>query len=202
MLPNTLIIFQYGPTLNDTRPGGLLSTAIVLPSNNASQNSYYLVGDESSVSVVLASLVSNCGIVNSTATNTYINGTTTLGRMALVPHAEQMVQYYRASSFALALSTYNNSAALPSRAPASNNSIPYPLSEDAPLPLAINMTLFACLNSTIAATVPLIDTDSNNQGMSFLYIFQITLEALGAMLVLLIFLIRYCAPCLRLCREK
>ena len=158
---------------------------MVLPNANTSQNSYYLVGDESSVSVVLASLVSNCGIVNSTVTNTYINGTTTFNGAALIPHPEQIVQYYRASSFALALSTYNNSAALPSYAPASNNSLAPPLSEDVPLPLGINMTLFGCLNSTIAANVPLIDTGSTKLGWdSYFIIIMLTYNSFLSVIIM------------------
>ncbi|KAF8498888.1 hypothetical protein JB92DRAFT_3146434 [Gautieria morchelliformis] len=117
---------EYGPTINGNRTGGPLSTAIVQPLISSPQDSYYLIGDQASVSAVLAFLVPNCGIANVTVTNTYVNGTSVLNGTALVPHPEQVVQYYRACSFALALSSYNNSAALLSRAPASNDSAPPP----------------------------------------------------------------------------
>jgi hypothetical protein len=172
--------------MNGTRPGGPLSTAVVQPLTATAQDSYYLIGDESSVSVVLASLVSSCGIANVTVTNTYINGTSVLNETALVPHPEQVVQYYRASSFSLALSSYNNSAALLSRAPASNDSAPPPFSENTPLPVGINTALLLCINTTIAATVPLLDTDSGNHGLSTADIIWIFIGSLGWVLLLLV----------------
>jgi hypothetical protein len=68
---------------------------------------------------------------------------------------EQVVQWYRASSFALSLDGYNNTAALPANAPASNTSAA-PSMPDTPLPAAVSGTFLACLNSTIAAAVPLV----------------------------------------------
>jgi hypothetical protein len=65
-------------------------TAVVEPLTATAQDSYYLIGDESSVSVVLASLVSSCGVTNVRVTNTYINGTSVLNETALVP-PEQVV---------------------------------------------------------------------------------------------------------------
>jgi hypothetical protein len=171
--------------MNGTRPGGPLSTAVVQPLTPTVQDSYYLIGDESSVSVVLVSLISSCGIANVTVTNTYINGTSVLNETALVPHPEQVVQYYRASSFSLALSSYNNSAALLSRSPASNDSAPPPLSENTPLPGGINTTLFVCINATIAATVPLLDTDSGKHGLSTANIIEIVIGSVVGVLLLL-----------------
>ncbi|KAF8487665.1 hypothetical protein JB92DRAFT_1484552 [Gautieria morchelliformis] len=117
---------EYGPTINGNRTGGPLSTAIVQPLISTPEDSYYLIGDQASVSVVLNFLIPNCGIADATVTNTYINGTSVFNGTALVPHPEQVVQYYRSSSMALALLSYNNSAALLSRAPASNASAPPP----------------------------------------------------------------------------
>ena len=152
------------------RPGGALSTAVVQPSvlsNNASSpDSYYIVGDEASVSTVIEAFVSQCDVANASVTNTYPNGTLSANGTVLVPHPEQIVQFYRASSFALALSTYNNSATLPANAPASNTSAAPLVSADTPLPVGINMTLLACLNGTIAANVPLLDVDGGKQGLS------------------------------------
>lgn len=181
--------------MNYTRPGGPLSTAVVQPltsSNiNVTQNTYYLVGDESSVSMVLASLVSHCGILNSTVANTYINGTSTFNGDTLVPHPEQMVQYYRASSFALALSVYNNSATLGSNAPASNSSAPPPLSEDTPVPPGTNRTFLACLNSTIATNLPLPETDSGSHQWTsdrIQNLFGLSIIGVGVLMVLWVIL--------------
>ena len=71
--------------------------------------------------------------------------------------AEQIIQYYRASTFALGLDGYNNTAALPSNMPLSNTSAPIPLSDDTPLPSNLNRTFLACVNTTVGASVPLID---------------------------------------------
>ena len=59
----------------------------------------------------------------------------------------QVVQYYRASSVALTLDEYNNSATFSSN----QNTI------DTPLPSNIDTTLLNCLNQTIALSVPLAD---------------------------------------------
>ena len=72
------------------------------------------------------------------------------------PVPEQVVQYYRASSFALSLDGYNNTAALPSNAPASNDSSPVQMA-DTPFPSGLNTTFLECVNSTTAASVPLLD---------------------------------------------
>lgn len=65
-----------------------------------------------------------------------------------------MIQYYRASSVALALSGYSNSAALSD----DPNSLP-----PTPIPTTANgrLSLFiTCVNLTIGSTVPLVDTVS------------------------------------------
>ncbi|KDQ56807.1 hypothetical protein JAAARDRAFT_301765 [Jaapia argillacea MUCL 33604] len=67
-----------------------------------------------------------------------------------------MVQWYRASSFGLSLDPYNNSASLPSNMPSSNSTPALPLIADTPLP-ALNQTWLHCLNTTIAASLPLVD---------------------------------------------
>ena len=185
---------QYGPNVDAMRPGGALSTAVVRPSalsNNASSpDSYYIVGDESSVSTVLNALVSQCDVANASVTNTYLNGTLPANGTVLVTHPEQIVQFYRASSFALALLSYNNSATLPANAPASNVSAAPPISADTPLPVGLNMTLFACLNSTIAASVPLLDVDGG-QGLSVDQILWI-LFAIFVSVPLLLVLCKHC----------
>jgi len=101
-----------------------------------------------------------------------------------------MVQFYRASSFALALSSYNNSVALPANAPTSNTSAETPASADTPLPSGLNMTLLACLNGTIAASVPLLDVNGGKQGLPAFLIVLIVLPATGV--ILAAFLLWFC----------
>jgi hypothetical protein len=71
---------------------------------------------------------------------------------------ERVVQYYRASSFALSLDSYNNSASSPLNQLKDNNTGLAVLA-DTPLPTGLNMTFLACLNATIGFSVPLIEAD-------------------------------------------
>jgi hypothetical protein len=143
------------------------------------------------VSVVLNALVSQCGIANSSVTNTYTNGTLSPNGTVLAPRPEQMVQYYRASSFAVALSSYNNSAALPSNAPTSNSSAASPVSTDTPLPAGLNMTLLTCINNTVAASLPLIDTDSGKHGLTEEQIEWIAVSSIMGLFIIAL-LLKYC----------
>ncbi|CUA71147.1 hypothetical protein RSOLAG22IIIB_09368 [Rhizoctonia solani] len=152
---------EYGPANNDSRPGGVMQQALVRSSdwpseggavNTTTKNdtaSYYIVGDADSVSAVMDALVTHCSVVNSTGTPVDDNNSTV--------HVEQAVQYFRASSFMLALTSYNNSASLPSNAPADNSTTAPPPSADTPLPTGTNTTFLNCLNETIGASVPIMD---------------------------------------------
>lgn len=62
------------------------------------------------------------------------------------PKPEQVIQYYRASSIALSLDGYNNTATLASEG-----------TPDTPLPDGIDLKLMDCLNQTIGLAAPLID---------------------------------------------
>jgi hypothetical protein len=86
-------------------------------------------------------------------------------RDASVPavYPEQAVQYYRASSFVLALNGYNNSASLVSNQPADNNTAP-PTIADTPLPASLNTTFLQCLNFTTAFSLPLYDAPDKLSG--------------------------------------
>ncbi|EPQ57748.1 hypothetical protein GLOTRDRAFT_9905, partial [Gloeophyllum trabeum ATCC 11539] len=139
---------QYNGTV---RPGGNMTTAIITR-NNAQNTSeiYRLIGDEFSVQEVLNALVSNCTVKNTTLESFS-------PEVYAYPQPEQIIQWYRASTFGLGLDTYNNSAALASNMPSSNDTSPPPLSSATPLPAGLNMTFLTCLNTTIAASLPLMD---------------------------------------------
>lgn len=62
------------------------------------------------------------------------------------PRPEQVVQYYRASSIALTLDGYNNSATYSAEG-----------TPDSPLPSGVDMVLLDCLNGTIGLAAPLVD---------------------------------------------
>lgn len=142
--------------MNETqRPGGNLVSAIVHPSWNTSVT-YRLLGDNNSVTAVFDALVANCSVVNSSSAITaYTPSPMTW------PLPEQIIQYYRASTFALSLDGYNNTASLPANMPANNDTAPWPLSQDSPLPAGLNNTFLVCVNTTIGASVPLIDVESH-----------------------------------------
>jgi hypothetical protein len=130
------------------RPGGNTSTALVKSSAPATNETYHLVGDAASVRAVLAAVIANCSAQDTTGQ------ISTFDRAA--SHPEQAVQYYRASSFALTLDGYNNSAALASNAP-KDNATALPSMADTPLPAYLNGTFLACLNATAAFALPLVD---------------------------------------------
>jgi len=152
---------QYYDNVNNTdRPGGNLVSAIVQPSYNTSSVTYRLVGDNSSVSAVFAAVVANCSVANNTNsivafTPSFDNDTSTW------PLPEQVIQWYRASSFALTLDGYNNTAALSSNQPPSNSSTNFTQLGDTPLPANLNMTFLNCINYTTGASVPLMDPSSS-----------------------------------------
>ncbi|KDQ50248.1 hypothetical protein JAAARDRAFT_211840 [Jaapia argillacea MUCL 33604] len=143
---------------NDTqRPGGNVSV-VILQGNNFPHTPeiYRVVGDRFSVSAVLDAVVIDCSVQNTTLISFDLTANS-------YPEPEQIIQWYRASTFGLSLDSYNNSASLPSNMPSSNNTAPLPLSADTPLPNGLNMTFLSCLNMTIGASIPLVDPPRSYQ---------------------------------------
>lgn len=143
------------------RPGGNLVSAIVQPSYNTSSVTYRLVGDNSSVSAVFAAVVANCSVANNTNSIVAFTPSDDDDSSGPWPLPEQVIQWYRASSFALTLDGYNNTAALPSNQPSSNSTTNFTRLGDTPLPTNLNMTFLNCVNYTTGASVPLMDPTSN-----------------------------------------
>jgi hypothetical protein len=137
----------------DKRPGGNTSTVAVKSSSSSTNETYHLVGDAASVRAVLTALISNCSAQDTTGQ------IAVFARDAAVPavYPEQAVQYYRASSFALTLDGYNNSASLVGNQPPDNNTAP-PDVADTPLPGSLNMTFLECVNVTTAFALPVVDS--------------------------------------------
>ncbi|KAF7764084.1 hypothetical protein Agabi119p4_8621 [Agaricus bisporus var. burnettii] len=133
---------EYGDIHNTSRPGGPLMIA-TFPSNSNSNSTFRLLADSSTVSSLISDVVGACGsqITNasSIAPSTYND--------AGPPGPGQTVQYYRASSIALSLDSYNNTAAFSNDTNAQNS----------PLPSNIDSTLLGCLNDTIGQNAPLVD---------------------------------------------
>lgn len=73
-----------------------------------------------------------------------------------LPRPEQVVQYYRASTVALSLDGYNNTATYTEDVSVA----------DTPLPSTVDNALLTCINSTIGAKVPLVDWSAESHGIS------------------------------------
>ncbi|KZT54061.1 hypothetical protein CALCODRAFT_457199 [Calocera cornea HHB12733] len=140
---------EYGPENNSSRPGGVESFALIQSNNTVEPdgNVYHILGDADSVRAVIDALVLNCSAVNSSI-GSYSAKTDGM------PQPQQAVQYYRASSFALFLDQYNNTAALPANAPTSNSTAGKVIT-DTLLPDGLDMTFLTCINTTIGNAVPM-----------------------------------------------
>ncbi|KAF7328866.1 hypothetical protein MVEN_02516300 [Mycena venus] len=132
---------EYGQPDNSSRPGGPIAFAVF--QSNSTGTTFRLVADNDTVADVMSDVATNCSqfltpaSINATAP-TMFNGSV---------EPEQVVEYYRASSVALTLDGYNNSAVF-----APENS-----TADTPLPTGIDTNLLECLNDTIGSAVPLVD---------------------------------------------
>jgi len=118
----------------------------MVTSTYASQNTtFYLVSDNNTATGMVSILQKNCSsFLNSGVSNTPVPYNVSDPNS---PKPEEVVQYYRASSAALMLEGYNNTAQL-----SDNTTLP-----DTPLPANVDTNLLACLNQTIGAAVPLVD---------------------------------------------
>lgn len=134
---------EYGNANNSTRPGGPLATTTFQSTLATSNSTFRVVADNNTVTSLISDVSQNCSVVlvtNPAPTSTPLdpNGS--------IPRPEQVIQYYRASSVALTLDGYNNTATYaPDGTP------------DSPLPSNVDMTLLTCLNQTIGAAVPLVN---------------------------------------------
>ncbi|KAL0066560.1 hypothetical protein AAF712_006363 [Marasmius tenuissimus] len=134
---------EYGNPDNSSRPGGAMMTAVFKSTSNTT---FHLVADNSTVVELIQDVRDSCASQNldtnaSSSSPSPFNDTDPTS-----PKPESTIQYYRASSVALTLDGYNNTAAL-----SENEGEP-----DTPLPSNIDTTLKDCLNSTIGDAVPLI----------------------------------------------
>ena len=116
--------------------------------SNTQSTTFYLVADNDTATTMVSILQQNCSsVLNSGVSNAPVPYNASDPNS---PKPEQAVQYYRASSVALMLEGYNNTAQL-----SDNTSLP-----DTPLPTNIDTNLLTCLNDTIGAAVPLVDAAS------------------------------------------
>jgi hypothetical protein len=113
------------------------------PSNSGTSN-FQLVADNTTVASLISSLSSNC--------TSYLGSSVTTQPIPFnasdpaTPKPEQVIQYYRASTIALTLDGYNNTATMASDG-----------TPDTAIPSNVDLSLMNCLNQTIAVNAPLID---------------------------------------------
>ncbi|KAJ7136791.1 hypothetical protein C8R44DRAFT_661643, partial [Mycena epipterygia] len=137
---------EYGQPDNSSRPGGPMANA-AFQSNSTAGTTFRLIADNTTVTALMSTIAADC---SSSLTPASISATMPTPFNASAPDAqkpEQVVQYYRASSVALSLDGYNNTAVF-----APENS-----TANTPLPGGIDTTLLGCLNATIGNAVPLVD---------------------------------------------
>jgi hypothetical protein len=113
--------------------------------SNTQNTTFYIIADNTTVVSLVESIHSNCSSVLSNSTSSTPIPYNASDHNS--PQPEQVVQYYRASSVALLLQGYNNTAALTD---AQNQT-------DTPLPANIDNSMLTCLNDTIGSAVPLVD---------------------------------------------
>ncbi|KIM27320.1 hypothetical protein M408DRAFT_54657, partial [Serendipita vermifera MAFF 305830] len=137
-------------TLDLLRPGGPLVTVNVTsnPSNwpnIPTTEVYQLVGDRDSVMFMMSDLADWC---HAKPQWPQAFSPSAPGNATTQPKPENVIQYYRASSFALTFAGYNNTAALGSAS--STASVPLPGA-------IVNSPFLACINDTIAVALPILD---------------------------------------------
>lgn len=133
------------------RPGGRLVYIELISTdkrwNNTDEERYCLIGDLDSVVSITASMVDWCH-----AAPKWPSAFAPMANNSLRP--ENVLQYYRSSSFALAFKGYNNSFALPPL----NASTNLFHEQSSPLPDIPQYSPFLkCINETIANALPILD---------------------------------------------
>ena len=113
--------------------------------SNTSNTTFRILSDNQTVVDLIGTITSSCSsnLQTTNITATPYNDSNTL------PNPDQAVQYYRASSIALTLDGYNNTADL------SNGT-------NVPLPSNIDYSLLDCMNATIGTTAPLVNAASGS----------------------------------------
>ncbi|KAL1687289.1 hypothetical protein GGG16DRAFT_28458, partial [Schizophyllum commune] len=141
---------EFGSPDNSSRPGGAETTVSFA---SASRNTtLWVVADNMTTMSLIDEVYSKCASSLSNSTSR------TVVAYSDNPRAESIVQYYRASSVALALNGYNNTAALSNDDNATAT----------PLPEWRDTTMLNCVNTTIGAAVPLVNAAGGNCAMTMM----------------------------------
>lgn len=135
---------EYGDANNNTRPGGSQKVAIF---KSGQSETFRLLADGESVESLVEVIKDKCDppLVSADVSVEDYDGSD-----IEPPLPEQVIQYYRASSIALSLDSYNNTAVF------AEDVVP-----DVPIPTdslsTEHLMLMRCLNETIGEAAPLID---------------------------------------------
>lgn len=148
---NTFLHLQYGSPDNSSRPGGALQYTTYVSQDSSKNSTFRIVADYSTIAELMLDIEADCGKLINNGSSTFTGSRnpvamTNTGTPSQ-PMPESAIQYYRASSIALTLDGYNNTAAL-----SDDESAP-PTS----LPSNYDGYLLACLNSTIGESALLVD---------------------------------------------
>ncbi|KAG8812063.1 hypothetical protein FRC17_002216 [Serendipita sp. 399] len=145
----------WGKDLDLIRPGGVVGILNVSTKDTtkwpgvSSDEVYTMIGDKESLAFMIGDLVRICHA--SPASPRKFNPVSPSSSSSHQPKPENVIQYYRSSSFALAYAGYNNTFALPSSRPTTNH-------DSLPLPgNIVNSAFLHCVNDTIRASLPLTD---------------------------------------------
>ncbi|KAG8820423.1 hypothetical protein FRC19_008877 [Serendipita sp. 401] len=153
---------EYGPQLDAVRPGGFVAQVPLRTTTEhfevADDEVYYAIGDRESLLLLMISYVTWCHVTPAWPSRfepTSENSTVKL---------ENVIQYFRASSFALATSVYNNTFA------SISNSV-----ESSPLPQYVQFSAFRhCIeNVTINALAIANDPDKMGPLETFILVMGI-----------------------------
>lgn len=132
--------------------------------------SFGLMGDSDSVQAVTNVLTSsNCNVTNSTLLP---YDTTNTSKSS--PQPQNVVQYYRSSSFALTLTLYTNNATLEANQPVRDDGA-IPNIPDTPLPYDhVDQAFLACVNQTIGESLPILDSSATGLFVGSLWLWVLT----------------------------
>ncbi|KAF7312795.1 hypothetical protein MKEN_00962900 [Mycena kentingensis (nom. inval.)] len=141
---------EYGRPDNSSRPGGAMSTATFQSNFSSPVTTLRLTADNDTITTLIPILAANCSARLTLASALTTAQPMNYSAVETLVQPESVVQYYRASSVALTLDGYNNSAVFADENTTAANT-------DTLLPGYVDAVLLGCLNTTIAQNVPLVD---------------------------------------------
>ena len=142
--------------LDFIRPGGPLGVVKLAPYTSywdgvSGDEVYEMIGDRESLAFMISDLVDWCH-VQPNFIRRFDPSLSSNTSSSTQPRPENVIQYYRASSFAISYSGYQNTFALGSSNPTTSQSF----SDSSPLPSSISTSAFLhCINSTIGTALPI-----------------------------------------------